>query len=272
MNKPLAFVLLSTLCQAWAIESKSTKLEGYLAAVDHDHDGRITRNELARYLEQRAQLHRDGKQLQASREAERQYNAAVDQYDKNGDNRLDWDELMADEWAMRSFATTEKNLKLMLSIADEDGDGKLTATEMLLMTHPDWSPRRKPFMQLMLAQFLDEWDQDKDGRIALPVFLEAESQLHVDYTEAEQLRSREQFQNFDMDLDEHLTEKELLPFIQLQHQPDDWDTEAGHLLNVIADSNDSEHIQLLKGISKDNIRANPDRFIKGLEQAARDEL
>jgi Ca2+-binding EF-hand superfamily protein len=245
----------------------SSDVETAIAAIDSDSDGKITQGELSRFMAARAQANRDNKVLQVTAEAKQMYGDVVEKYDKNSDGQLSLEEMMIQEWAVHSFATSATTLKLMFAVADEDGNGLVSPSEMVLMTHPDYSENAPAKLALLVANFVDEWDQDEDGKIDENEYLQSEARLHVDFSEAQQTHASEEFEKYEADGDNKLDAKELEPLIAHRHRADDWDLEASHMLSAIGG-----HDAILNGLDAQNIVANPSGFLEGIKQAARDEL
>jgi Ca2+-binding EF-hand superfamily protein len=221
----------------------SSDVETAIAAIDSDSDGKITQGELSRFMAARAQANRDNKVLQVTAEAKQMYGDVVEKYDKNSDGQLSLEEMMIQEWAVHSFATSATTLKLMFAVADEDGNGLVSPSEMVLMTHPDYSENAPAKLALLVANFVDE------------------------FSEAQQTHASEEFEKYEADGDNKLDAKELEPLIAHRHRADDWDLEASHMLSAIGG-----HDAILNGLDAQNIVANPSGFLEGIKQAARDEL
>eukprot|EP00937_MAST-01D_sp_MAST-1D-sp2_P006953 g6953.t1 len=264
----------STLCVAvlaQAYAAAASKVDTVIAGIDQNLDGRITKAELSRYLRNRARANRESLEYRTSSQLQPVYEDAVKMHDVNNDGVLSLDEMLRDNWGPTSFGTTAATLRLMVAVADEDGNGKISPAEMLLMTHPDWSTNRSLFMDLVVARFIDDWDQNKDGLIDLPEFLESERNAHVDWTDSVMRRASHLFDGVDLDGSDSLGNAELRSLLQQRFRPDDWDAEASHMLNsVVPDTHD--HNVLKDGVDVNVIRAKPLSFLNGIRDAARDEL
>ncbi|EDO31185.1 predicted protein [Nematostella vectensis] len=152
-----------------SMESK-IKLRRILRKIDTNKDRKITEQELKDHIKTMidARLAEEGKKL-------------MELYDNNMDGGVTWDEY-ANRSGYNSGDLSEPtgdqekaklNEKRRFAAADTDKDEKLTAVEIAMMMMPEDSPN---MADVVIAEYLDNFDKDNDGKISKKEFIGAGSE------------------------------------------------------------------------------------------------
>eukprot|EP00800_Vazella_pourtalesii_P021360 TRINITY_DN78_c2_g1_i1.p1 TRINITY_DN78_c2_g1~~TRINITY_DN78_c2_g1_i1.p1 ORF type:complete len:322 (-),score=75.71 TRINITY_DN78_c2_g1_i1:941-1858(-) len=174
---------------------ENEELKKAFNVMDIDHDGFITKSELSEAMK-----------ILGHNLTEEEVETMIKDADKNGDNKVDFDEFVAIMKQMAEMASSEriKELAEMFKNFDKDGDGKITFDELKeeLRNIGDFKSDKE------ILQMIREVDLDKNGTIEFNEFaIYFDKQIGDMQTRREEMKIT--FNTFDINGDGFITFEEL---------------------------------------------------------------
>jgi Ca2+-binding EF-hand superfamily protein len=129
--------------------------------IDEDGDSLLTKHELVSYLKKSharmAWKHRDAVMTQVLTGLKHE----VPKLDKNKDGKLDIDEIVDPKM---EDVVKQKELRLF-DLADRNGDGFLSADELVIRYHPDLAEDKDKWTEIQAEDWLAKFDTDANGSV-----------------------------------------------------------------------------------------------------------
>ncbi|CAJ0576848.1 unnamed protein product, partial [Mesorhabditis spiculigera] len=181
-------------------EESQQRLRVLAQRMDKNGDGFVDEAELTEWIRNSM------KSLDDEEAGER-----MKEMDSDGDNKISWDEYVADSFPETDLAKLDHDDKKLLNedrkyfaVADQDGDGKLSEEELRAFLNPEnYDHMHKVLVEVTLM----EKDENGDGAIDLNEFLgEMKDQPHSDWHQVEKTRFA---QEYDLDKDGFLRGEEV---------------------------------------------------------------